>query len=208
MQACQQRAQRNRGRHGRKWQPGSESYTLQMMRPRGQASMAPGAVGDLRGERHAEPQAAGMAARPPQALKAATPSAWLLSTVRHERPRQAREAPAVMAVVLSRMPRPLAARGAGRPRWPLGALLSEPALKIAESDSSTQQLCGSDDHGVSQQWLWQRLAFDVVQREYAARATIQHSHRRLHAARARRSWALRVGARPHVPVRVQWAAHA
>ena len=136
-----------------------------------------------------------MAARPPQALKAATPSAWLLSTVR-QRPRQAREAPAVMAVVLSRMPRPLAARGAGRPRWPLGALLSEPALKIAESDSSTQQLCGSDDHGVSQQWLWQRLAFDVVQREYALSSPSSCRARSafVGAARGRQTSCTRTGA--------------
>ena len=50
-----------------------------------------------------------------------------------------------MAVVLSRLPRLLAARGAGRPQTPLGALLSDPALKEMASDSSALQLYGGDD---------------------------------------------------------------
>jgi len=118
-----------------------------------------------------------------------------------------------MAVVVPTMPPRLASWGAGRPRECLSAHSGAPALKTLASHSSAAQLYGGDDHGACQQWLWQKLSFDARAREYATRAAIQRTHRHLRAELARRVRAPRVGARPHVPARVQrdaavqlWAA--
>jgi hypothetical protein len=148
-----------------------------------------------------------MLPQPPQPLEAAAPKACLLSTVLR-RSRQPYEVAAAMAMVLSAMARPLAAWCAARPRQSLGALSSAPALKKVVSSSSVQQLFGDVHYGVCWQWLWLQLALHVLLREHAARATVQRRPRGLRAARARRSWAPRVGARLQIPVRVPAAAHA
>ena len=139
-----------------------------------------------------------MLPHPPQALEAAAPKAWLLSTV-PRRSRQPYEVAAAMAVVLCTMARPLAAWCAARPQQSLVVLSSATALNNVASSSCAQPLFSDVHHGVHLQWLWMQVAFDLLLPESAARATIQRHLPGLRVAHARRAWASRVVARPHKP---------